>query len=167
MAEKRVGIRELKARLSEYIREIKKGNTVVITQRGHAVGRIIPACESLDERIQSLVQSGVADWNGKKLKPGKPVAKIKPGSKSGHQLFVRQWKSYIRIRVTESLVARADAVAWTSPCGVTTLCTLRLLWSGMIESGKRSRLPLLTKTCGEPPETQDWTAFPLHFKQGS
>jgi prevent-host-death family protein len=82
MAEKRVGIRKLKAQLSGYIREIKKGNTVVITERGNAVGRIIPAAETLEERIQSLVQSGVADWNGKKVKPGKPVAKIKSGSKT-------------------------------------------------------------------------------------
>ena len=82
MAEKRVGIRTLKAQLSGYIREIKKGNTIVITERGNAVGRIIPAAETLEERIQTLVQSGVADWNGKKLKPGKPVAKIKPGCKT-------------------------------------------------------------------------------------
>ena len=31
---------------------------------------------------------------------------------SGHQLFLREWKNYIRIRVTESLVARADDIAW-------------------------------------------------------
>jgi predicted nucleic acid-binding protein len=31
----------------------------------------------------------------------------------GHQLFVREWKSYIRIRVTEALVVRADGIAWT------------------------------------------------------
>jgi len=41
MAEKTVGIRQLKAQLSEYIREIKKGNTVLITVRGNAVGRMI------------------------------------------------------------------------------------------------------------------------------
>ena len=82
MAEKRVGIRELKTRLSEYVRQIKKGNTVVITERGTDVGRIIPVSESLEDRIQSLVRSGFADWNGKRLKPGKPVAKIKPGSKT-------------------------------------------------------------------------------------
>jgi predicted nucleic acid-binding protein len=34
-------------------------------------------------------------------------------AKSGHQLFIREWKSYIRIRITESLVARADGLAWT------------------------------------------------------
>src|SRR5262249_5491255 len=34
-------------------------------------------------------------------------------AKTGHRLFVREWKDYIRIRVTESLVARADGLAWT------------------------------------------------------
>ena len=82
MAEKRVGIRELKTRLSGYILEVKKGNTVVITERGAEVGRIIPTFEALAERIQNLVRSGFADWNGKILRPGKPVAKIKPGSKT-------------------------------------------------------------------------------------
>jgi prevent-host-death family protein len=55
MAEKRTGIRELKARLSSYVREIKKGNTVVITKRGVDVARIIPVS-------QPLVQPGV--WPG-------------------------------------------------------------------------------------------------------
>jgi len=82
MAEKRVGIRALKAQLSGYIREIKNGNTVVITERGTEVGRIIPVAESLEERIQSLVGSGFADWNGKRLKPGKAAAKVKPGAKT-------------------------------------------------------------------------------------
>jgi prevent-host-death family protein len=82
MAEKRVGIRELKTRLSGYIREVKKGNTVVITERGAEVGRIIPTSEAIAERIQSLIRSGFGEWNGKRVTPGKPVAKIKPGSKT-------------------------------------------------------------------------------------
>jgi prevent-host-death family protein len=82
VSEKKVGIRELKAQLSGYIREIKKGHTIVITERGTEVGRIIPVSGSLDDRTINLVRSGFADWNGKKLKPGKPAAKIKPGSKT-------------------------------------------------------------------------------------
>ncbi len=82
MAEKRTGIRELKARLSGYIREIKKGNTVVITERGTEVARLIPASQSLDDRTERLIQSGFADWNRKRLKPGKPVVRLKPGSKT-------------------------------------------------------------------------------------
>jgi predicted nucleic acid-binding protein len=34
-------------------------------------------------------------------------------AKAGHQAFVREWKNFIRIRVTESLVAKADESAWT------------------------------------------------------
>ena len=34
-------------------------------------------------------------------------------ARSSHKQFVREWKNYLRIRVTESLVARADDVAWT------------------------------------------------------
>lgn len=29
-----------------------------------------------------------------------------------HKAFVREWKHYVRIRVTEALVARADDLAW-------------------------------------------------------
>jgi len=61
MSERKVGVRELKTHLSGYLREIKKGNTIVITERGSEVGRIIPASGSIDDRMQSLVRSGFAD----------------------------------------------------------------------------------------------------------
>lgn len=38
-----VPVRELKARLSEYLRRVQQGEEVVITQRGRPVGRIVPA----------------------------------------------------------------------------------------------------------------------------
>lgn len=82
MAEKRVGIRDLKAQLSSYIKQVKKGHTVVITERGKAVGRITPTEESLDDRIHALVRAGVVSWNGKRLKVGRPAAKLKPASKT-------------------------------------------------------------------------------------
>ena len=82
MAEKKVGVRELKTHLSGYLREIKKGATIVITDRGSEVGRIIPASGTAEDRMQRLIRSGFADWNGKTLKPGKPVAKLKAGAKT-------------------------------------------------------------------------------------
>jgi len=30
-----------------------------------------------------------------------------------HKEFLREWRDYVRVRVTETLVARADALAWT------------------------------------------------------
>jgi len=80
--EKKVGIRELKAKLSGYIQDVKKGHTVIITERGRIVGRITPAHESLNEKVQELIQAGAVAWSGKRLKAGPPTAKLKPGGKT-------------------------------------------------------------------------------------
>ncbi len=79
MREVRVGVRELKSHLSEYLRRVKIGQTIVITERGKAVGRIMPAETSLEERMRAMVKAGLAEWNGKRLPPTKPVARVKNG----------------------------------------------------------------------------------------
>jgi prevent-host-death family protein len=66
MSEMTVGIRELKTQLSEYLRRVKSGQTIVITERGRPIGRIIPVAESLEERMQYLIDAGLASWSGKK-----------------------------------------------------------------------------------------------------
>jgi len=73
MNEVRVGTRELKNKLSEYIRRVKKGQTVVITERGAVVAELNPPRQTVEERIWAMVDAGLADWNGKKLKPHTPV----------------------------------------------------------------------------------------------
>ncbi|PYR49543.1 MAG: prevent-host-death protein [Acidobacteria bacterium] len=46
-----VGIAELKARLSEHLRAVRKGRTLTVLDRGTPVARIIPyALESLEVR---------------------------------------------------------------------------------------------------------------------
>lgn len=42
MTEMTVGIRDLKAQLSNYLRQVKAGATLIITERGRPVGRIVP-----------------------------------------------------------------------------------------------------------------------------
>jgi prevent-host-death family protein len=42
MSELRVGVRDLKARLSEYLRQVSQGQTVIITEHGRPVGRLSP-----------------------------------------------------------------------------------------------------------------------------
>ena len=64
-----VGVRELKAQLSEYLRRVKAGQSVVITERGQPIGRIVPEAASLDRRMQILIQAGMVSWNGQKLMP--------------------------------------------------------------------------------------------------
>jgi prevent-host-death family protein len=74
-----VGIRDLKAQLSEYLRQVKAGETVIITEHGRPIGRIIPEPELLEERIQRLVESGDLLWNGEHLTPFEPVGKSSGG----------------------------------------------------------------------------------------
>ena len=82
MAERTVGIRELKARLSGYIQRVKDGDTVVVTERGQPVARILPTHTSVEDRIQNVIRSGAAAWSGHQLKPVRPVARLKHGATS-------------------------------------------------------------------------------------
>lgn len=79
MSEMTVGVRELKSQLSRYLRQVKAGRTVVITERGKTVGRIVPAGQTLEEKLEAMRQAGLIEWSGKRLKPMKPVAKVKDG----------------------------------------------------------------------------------------
>ena len=74
MAELRVGVRNLKARLSEYLRQVSQGQTVIITDHGRPVGRLSPVDQPLDERLKALQDAGLVAWNGQKLKSVKPAA---------------------------------------------------------------------------------------------
>lgn len=48
-----------KAKLSEVLRSVKKGNEIVVTERGHPIARIVPYREmTLDERLEALKRSG-------------------------------------------------------------------------------------------------------------
>ncbi|MFZ5916071.1 MAG: type II toxin-antitoxin system Phd/YefM family antitoxin [Chloroflexota bacterium] len=74
-----VGIRELKKRLSRYIRQVESGDTVVVTLRGKPVGRIVPLKPSLEARLQGVLQTGLAAWSGRKLAPIEPVTQTQGG----------------------------------------------------------------------------------------
>ncbi len=67
MAKSSVGIRELKTNLSKYLRQVKTGQTVVITERGEPIGRIVPEGRSLEERLQILAATGLLQQVGGKL----------------------------------------------------------------------------------------------------
>jgi prevent-host-death family protein len=64
-----IGIRELKSHLSAYVRRVKAGETVVITERGKPVGRLIPMEGSRDETLRRLGEAGVLSWSGRKPRP--------------------------------------------------------------------------------------------------
>jgi antitoxin (DNA-binding transcriptional repressor) of toxin-antitoxin stability system len=61
---KAIGVKELKARLSEYVRLARAGETVLITDRGEVVAELRPSHrqrpgrESLDDVLQELADAG-------------------------------------------------------------------------------------------------------------
>jgi prevent-host-death family protein len=55
--------------LSEYLRQVNQGQTVIITDHGRPVGRLSPVNQPLDERLAALQDAGLVAWNGQKLKP--------------------------------------------------------------------------------------------------
>ena len=77
MAERRIGIRELKATLSACIREVKAGHTLVVTEHGLPVARVIPEAASLTERVEALKRAGAIAWSGRPLRPVRPVGRVR------------------------------------------------------------------------------------------
>jgi prevent-host-death family protein len=87
MSQAVVSIRELKSRLSHYLQLTRKGESVVITDRGVPVGRIVPVGQGLEQRIDALRAAGLLQWSGRKLRRRKPVVSVK-GRKTVAQLLV-------------------------------------------------------------------------------
>ena len=85
--EKRIGIRELKSTLSQCVREVIAGRTIVVTDRGQAVARIIPEAVSVHERVEALRKAGAIAWSGRRLRPAKPAGKAR-GTKTVADLLV-------------------------------------------------------------------------------
>lgn len=72
MKERSIGIRQLKSRLSECVRDVKMGATIVVTEHGRRVARIVPETHSLDERLEALKDAGAILWSGRRLRPTRP-----------------------------------------------------------------------------------------------
>lgn len=80
MTEFVVSVRELKSRLSHYLRLARRGASVVITDRGVPVGRLAPMAPELDGRIAGLRTSGLLHWSGRRLVPREPTMRIPRGT---------------------------------------------------------------------------------------
>jgi prevent-host-death family protein len=84
-----VGIRELKAKLSECVRAVKEGATVIVTEHGRPVARLVPEPDSLRARMLALARAGDIVWNGQPFKPAGPVARVR-GSRTLADLIVEE-----------------------------------------------------------------------------
>ncbi len=65
--ETKVGIRELKAHLSHYVRLAREGARVVVTDRGEEVAEL-RAVTPAHPGLRELIDSGMVSWSGRKPK---------------------------------------------------------------------------------------------------
>ena len=83
-----VGVRELKNNLSRFLRSVKAGGEVVVTDHGKPVARIVqerPEADSADEAMRRMEAEGLITRATKPLRknipmppkvPGKPLSEI-------------------------------------------------------------------------------------------
>lgn len=70
--ETKVGIRELKAHLSHYVRLVRDGGRVVVTDRGEEVAEL-RAVTPVNPGLRELIDNGTVRWSG-----GKPARFPRP-----------------------------------------------------------------------------------------
>ena len=74
-----VGVRELKNRLSEFLRRIADGERITVTDRGRPVAVMSsPDAPAEQEAITRMVREGIAAWGG-----GKPRGATRPARVRG------------------------------------------------------------------------------------
>jgi prevent-host-death family protein len=73
MSEKIIGIRELKAKISQVIQATRNGESVIITWHGKPLARIIPYQPASESDLDVLMASDSIDWNGETIREINPV----------------------------------------------------------------------------------------------
>ncbi len=64
-----VGVRELKGKLSRYLKRVKLGERLAITERGQLIAILsAPPANVAEQQVESMIREGVASWDG-----GKPA----------------------------------------------------------------------------------------------
>jgi prevent-host-death family protein len=77
-----VGVRELKNRLTRYLRETKEGGEIVVTERGNPIAVIQPIrhgrrATSLEARLAGLAARGVVTLPSRKPRKGGRLVTVK------------------------------------------------------------------------------------------
>jgi prevent-host-death family protein len=72
MKKKSIDITELRETLEARLEEVREGSSMVITEEGRPVAQLVPMTEHVEERLQKLIDSGGASWNGQRLPAAVP-----------------------------------------------------------------------------------------------
>ena len=82
-----VGVRELKASLSAYLRRVSAGDSVVVTDHGRPVARLVPP--DLPDRLAQLIREGRLNWTGRRLTPRRRRPVLRAGRTTVADLILR------------------------------------------------------------------------------
>lgn len=77
MRERRVTISELQSNLSECLREVERGTTLLVTDHGRQLARITPETDATERTLAGLRASGAFLWSGRQLKKRKPSVRVR------------------------------------------------------------------------------------------
>lgn len=72
-----VGVRDLKNGLSGYLKRVQRGETILVTEHGRPVARIIPA--AIPQFLSKLMADGRVTWSGKPFSPPPQPVRPRPG----------------------------------------------------------------------------------------
>ena len=76
-----IGVRALKARLSELLKRAAAGERVTITNHGRPVAIVGPVAEgSSVGQLETMIHAGLAQWSGGKPQGAKRPARLKRGA---------------------------------------------------------------------------------------
>jgi prevent-host-death family protein len=75
----RVGVRELRNGLSEYLMRVKKGERIEVTQRGEAIALLLPlpTADQTASALLELVVDGAITWSGGKPHGAEPLLVVR------------------------------------------------------------------------------------------
>jgi prevent-host-death family protein len=75
----RIGIRELKENLSRYMKKVRTGERIIVTDRKNDIAIIMPInINAGDKKLYQFIQRGMASWSGG-MPEGMPVRIISKG----------------------------------------------------------------------------------------
>lgn len=85
-----IGVRDLKANLSKYLRRVRAGGTITVTDRGRAIATIQPAAKQTADLswVHKMVAEGKAEWSGGKPRGLNPPLKLRGKGRTVSEMLI-------------------------------------------------------------------------------
>ena len=83
----KVGVRELRQNLSVYLRRVKAGESLDVTERGETVARLTPLPPKTLSPLQQLIAEGRASPATRSFHDLPPPIRLPPGSPSASEIL--------------------------------------------------------------------------------